>query len=132
MEHLSREQIEGLQGKLIVERDRLLVSIDDEELTAESNDYLGDIEDKAAEEHRRSTARLRQGHHTARVAELKAAIGRIAQGTYGYCDETGEMIPFGRLSLDPATRYTVDALELLEDENAREKLVRRDEGDKAY
>lgn len=132
MEHLSREQIEGLRGKLVAERDRLLTSIDDEELTAESNDYLGDIEDKAAEEHRRSTARLRQGHHTARLAELKAAIGRIAQGTYGYCDETGEMIPFGRLNLDPATRYTVDALELLEDEGAREKLVRRNDADEVY
>ncbi len=132
MDHLSRTQIDRLRGKLTEERDRLMATVDDEELTAAADDFLGDVEDKAAEEHRRSTARLRQGHHTTRLTEIKAALARIDDGTYGYCDETGEPIPFGRLDLEPATRYTVEALEMREDEGARDKALRHGDGDGVY
>lgn len=132
MDHLTPGQVEALGRKLAEERDRLIASVDDEERTAEADDHLGDIEDKASEEHRRTTARLRQGHHSARIAEIKEALLRIEEGTYGICEETGEPIPVGRLNLQPATRYTVEALELLEAENARAKLTGDDDSDAVY
>lgn len=132
MEHLSREQLEQLRGQLVDERQRLHANVDVEELSAVADFEVGDIEDKAAEELRRTNARLRQGHHTSRLAEVKAALSRLDDGLYGICDETGEPIPFGRLKLEPTTRYTVEALELLEDENARDDVVRRDDPDGVY
>lgn len=44
-----------------------------------------------------ATARRRQG----RAARIKAAIGRIDDGEFGYCIDCGEEIPSRRLSLDP-------------------------------
>ena len=34
---------------------------------------------------------------------LRAALNRIAEGEFGYCDDCGEEIAEGRLSLDPGT-----------------------------
>jgi len=129
---LSPARVEALRALLLTERDRLHGSVDDEEATAIPDFEVGDIEDKAAEEHRRSTARLRQGHHTARLAEVKAALGRIEDGLYGLCEETGEPIPFGRLKLQPTARFTVEALEQREQDAARARLVAQDESDDAY
>ncbi len=39
---------------------------------------------------------------------IDAALDRMAQGEYGYCQECGEEIPEARLLLDPATAFCVD------------------------
>ncbi|MBK8240365.1 MAG: TraR/DksA C4-type zinc finger protein [Deltaproteobacteria bacterium] len=46
---------------------------------------------------------------------------RMREGDYGICEETGEPIPFARLRSEPTTRYTVEALEDLERERARDR-----------
>lgn len=132
MEHLSPAQIAELRTALVAERDRLLTTVDDEEQTAATDDDRGDMEDRAAREHGRTNARLRQRHHTLRLDEVKAALVRIDAGLYGVCEETGENIPFGRLRLEPTTRYTVAALELLEDERARARVRAADDSDGVY
>jgi DnaK suppressor protein len=43
----------------------------------------------------------------ARLADIDAALQRIAEGTYGVCRECGEDIPAGRLEVAPYTRYCV-------------------------
>ena len=45
------------------------------------------------------------------------------------CEETGDPIPFARLLLEPTTRYTVDALEGIERERARDAVNVGDGGD---
>ena len=129
---LSPAKVEALRALLLTERARLHGAVDDEEATAIPDFEVGDIEDKAAEEHRRTTARLRQGHHTARLDEVKAALSRMDDGLYGLCEETGEPIPFGRLKLQPTARFTVEALEQREEDAARAKVVDRGDSDDAY
>ncbi len=51
---------------------------------------------KAAEQRRR-----------ARISMIKAALQRIADGAYGECEECGERIPAGRLSVDPTVTTCV-------------------------
>lgn len=41
-------------------------------------------------------------------ARLKAALIRMDEGEFGYCDGCGEEIPVGRLKLDPAAMNCVD------------------------
>lgn len=41
-------------------------------------------------------------------ARLKAALARMDEGEYGYCEECGEAIAAGRLRLDPAATRCVD------------------------
>ena len=41
------------------------------------------------------------------LRKIDAALGRLAEGEYGYCSVCGEMIARGRLELDPATATCV-------------------------
>lgn len=36
-----------------------------------------------------------------RIAAIEAALHRIHEGDFGYCEECGDSIPFARLQLDP-------------------------------
>lgn len=36
-----------------------------------------------------------------RIRAIEAALSRMAEGEFGYCEECGEPIPFARLELDP-------------------------------
>lgn len=39
---------------------------------------------------------------------LRAALDRIDEGEFGYCEDCGDAIPEGRLTLDPAATRCVD------------------------
>src|SRR5215469_3007766 len=41
--------------------------------------------------------------------EVDAALNRIADGTYGICELTGELIPWKRLEAIPWTRFSIEA-----------------------
>jgi DnaK suppressor protein len=53
-------------------------------------------------------ARERERKH---IKTIHAALLRIAQGSYGYCEETGETIGLARLIARPATRLCLEAQE---------------------
>lgn len=91
---------------------------DEVEATA-SDPEPGDSQDRASAEAQRLTALRRRQHDEDRLREVEAALRRMDDGVYGICEETDEEIPFARLRAEPTTRYTVEALELLEDERAR-------------
>ena len=52
------------------------------------------------------------------LRQTERALARIENGTYGYCDDTGEPIDLKRLMAQPATSLSVSAQE------AREKRAR--------
>ncbi|MBM3928072.1 MAG: RNA polymerase-binding protein DksA [Sphingomonadales bacterium] len=45
------------------------------------------------------------------IAKIDAALRRIDDGEYGYCEVTGEPIPLGRLEARPTATMTVEAQE---------------------
>jgi DnaK suppressor protein len=45
------------------------------------------------------------------IAKIDAALKRIKDGTYGYCDETGEPIGLKRLIARPVATLTIEAQE---------------------
>jgi RNA polymerase-binding transcription factor DksA len=53
------------------------------------------------------------------LAEIKAALDRIAQGTFGRCEEChGEIVPKGRLKELPYTRYCVTCAKKLDEQRS--------------
>ena len=44
----------------------------------------------------------------AEIGEINAALNRIALGTYGICEKTGENIPVERLRVNPTARTIVN------------------------
>jgi DnaK suppressor protein len=123
VEHLTLAQRQQLRDALQAERERVGGRIDADAAQAVPDDFHGDIQDDAAEQMRIRHALDRSARDVDRIAEIDAALRRMEDGSYGICEETGEDIPFGRLRLQPATRYTVEALELLESERARRDVV---------
>ena len=57
------------------------------------------------------------------ITKIEAAMRRIDEGEYGYCDVTGEPIGLGRLSARPIATMTVEAQLAHE---RREKISRDD------
>lgn len=53
-------------------------------------------------------------HEEGLLREVEDALTRIATGTYGICEESGEQIPEARLKAVPWTRYTKEAAERME------------------
>jgi DnaK suppressor protein len=118
MDHLNKAQLESLRGRLEQESVDLQARIAERSAAiAETGETdLRDIEDKAAREAMRFQEMQLLAHDRARAAEVEAALGRMAGGSYGICEESGEPISFRRLEIDPATRYTAEAQEQLERE----------------
>jgi DnaK suppressor protein len=130
--HLTPEQLGELRHALTEERDRLRARKGrppDEALVGE----VLDEPDRAATETRWGVDVVLGTHDRERLAEITAALQRMDDGTYGTCEETGEPIPFARLKSEPTTRYTVEALEMLEEERRRERVVSSsDDGTSGY
>ena len=45
------------------------------------------------------------------IAKIDMALRKIKEGTYGYCEETGEEIGLKRLEARPVATYTLEAQE---------------------
>ena len=45
------------------------------------------------------------------VAEIDEALKRIEEGSYGYCEETGDPIGLDRLEARPVTTLSIEAQE---------------------
>ncbi|SIS68681.1 transcriptional regulator, TraR/DksA family [Roseivivax lentus] len=53
-------------------------------------------------------AKATQGRRDRMRRALQLALGRIAEGEFGYCEECGDEIAVARLELDPTARRCVD------------------------
>ena len=53
-------------------------------------------------------AKAQSARRAGRRRVLRAALARIDEGEFGYCDNCGEPIPEGRLDLEPATARCVN------------------------
>jgi DnaK suppressor protein len=67
--------------------------------------------DRAFLEEERAIATSIIEHNAEQRAEIEAALKRITDGTYGYCEETGEPIGIPRLLAYPAAVYTIEVQE---------------------
>lgn len=132
MDHLTEAQRQQLRKALVDERIALVHRVGTEADDAISAQEIGDVQDAAAEEMQRRQAYDRRERDEGRLKEVEAALGRMDDGAYGICEETGEPIPFKRLLAEPTTRYTVEALELLEEERARADVIGTSPESEAY
>ncbi|VVC35158.1 Zinc finger, DksA/TraR C4-type [Cinara cedri] len=55
---------------------------------------------------------------TDKEEKIKEALKKITDGTYGYCDETGEEIGIGRLEANPLALYCIEEQERIEKEKS--------------
>lgn len=84
-----------------------------ETLTQLQSDSLreSDLADRATSETDWSIELRTRDRQRKLIAKIDAALRRIEDGEYGYCEVTGEPIPLGRLEARPTATMTVEAQE---------------------
>ncbi len=102
-----------------------------EELCAESSQTLRhlqqetsqepDFADRASIETDRALELRTRDRERKLIAKIDAALERIEDGTYGYCEDTGDPISLSRLEARPIATLGIDAQERHE---RREKVFR--------
>ena len=70
-----------------------------------------DIADRATTESERSIVLRARDRQRKLVAKIDAALGRIDDGSYGFCDDTGEPIGIRRLEARPIATRCIDCAE---------------------
>ena len=82
-----------------------------------------DIADRASSETDRAIELRARDRQRKLISKIEAALARIDDGSYGYCEETGEPISLKRLEARPIATLSLEAQERHE----RRERVYRDE-----
>lgn len=121
---MNDRQLEYFRRKLIVWKQELLSQ------SAETIDNLQgsaravpDLADRASEETDRALELRTRDRQRKLVNKIDAALRRIDESEYGYCEMTGEPISLKRLDARPIATMTLEAQERHE----RREKVHRDE-----
>ena len=91
-----------------------------ENLQEESQNHP-DMADRASSESDRALELRTRDRQRKLISKIDAALKRIEDGTYGYCEETGEPIGLARLDARPIATLSLEAQESHE---RREKVYR--------
>lgn len=83
-------------------------------LHEEGNMQKPDITDRASEETDLAIEFRTRDRERKLINKINEAIERIEDGTYGFCEETGDPIPVKRLIARPTATMTLEAQELHE------------------
>lgn len=93
-----------------------------EHLAEESANHP-DLADRASSETDRAIELRARDRQRKLISKIDAALQRLDEGTYGYCEETGEPIGLKRLDARPIATLSIEAQERHE---RREKVYRDD------
>ncbi len=121
---MNDRQLEYFRRKLLTWRLELLGdSRDTIEGLQEGTRNIPDVADRASEETDRALELRTRDRQRKLVAKIDAALRRIEEGEYGYCEVTGEPISLKRLDARPIATMSLEAQERHE---RREKVHRDD------
>ncbi len=121
---MNDRQLEYFRRKLIVWKQELMSqSAETIEGLQESGRNVPDIADRASEETDRALELRTRDRQRKLVSKIDAAMRRIENGEFGYCEVSGEPISLKRLDARPIAVMTLEAQEKHE---RREKVHRED------
>ena len=89
----------------------------------EGNLNLPDVTDRAASESEKTLELRTRDRQRKLINKIDAALGRLDDQTYGYCEDTGDPISLKRLDARPIATLSVEAQERHE---KRERVFRDD------
>ncbi|GHD10020.1 RNA polymerase-binding protein DksA [Tianweitania populi] len=93
------------------------------EILQRENANHPDFADRASSETDRSIELRARDRQRKLISKIDAALFRLDEGTYGFCEETGEPISLKRLDARPIATLSIEAQERHE---RREKVYRDD------
>ncbi|MBK0397634.1 RNA polymerase-binding protein DksA [Limibaculum sp. M0105] len=116
-------QKEYFRRKLLAWRDSILEESRETVLSMqEDTQNIPDLADRASAETDRALELRTRDRQRKLISKIDAALRRIEDGTYGYCEETGEPISLKRLDARPIATLSLEAQE----KHERREKVHRD------
>ncbi|MFO1091146.1 MAG: RNA polymerase-binding protein DksA [Hyphomicrobiales bacterium] len=112
-----RQKLLRWKDDILRESKETLLNLQDE------NNILPDLADRASTETDRALELRTRDRQRKLISKIEAALKRIDDGSYGYCEETGEPISLRRLDARPIATLSIEAQERHE---RREKVYRED------
>lgn len=121
---MNERQRDYFRRKLISWKEEILRESRDTLAALQSeNENHPDLADRASSETDRSIELRARDRQRKLISKINAALGRIDEGNYGYCEETGDPISLRRLDARPIATLSVEAQERHE---RRERIYRDD------
>tara|TARA_B100000029_G_scaffold513773_1_gene614374 strand:+ start:1152 stop:1559 length:408 start_codon:yes stop_codon:yes gene_type:complete len=108
MKEYFRQKLLNWKNELLKESNQTLNNLQSD------NEAKPDITDRASEEIDRSFELRTRDRERKLINKIDAALKRIEDGSYGYCDETGEPIGLKRLEARPVATMSLEAQEMHE------------------
>jgi DnaK suppressor protein len=112
-----REKLLAWKEEILREARETLQHLQDE------NSNHPDLADRASSETDRAIELRARDRQRKLISKIEEALQRLEDGTYGYCEETGEPISLKRLEARPIATLSVEAQERHE---RRERVYRDD------
>lgn len=120
--YMNEEHLEYFRMKLLAWKEELLA---DSEVTIQHLQEEGhnepDVTDRATTETNRALELRTRDRERKLISKIDEALARVSEGSYGYCEETGEPIGLARLEARPIATLCVEAQERHE---RKERTVR--------
>ena len=123
-EFMNARQLEYFKKKLLKWKEDILRESREtvSHLQSETENHP-DVADRASSETDRALELRTRDRQRKLISKIEEALGRIEDGSYGYCEETGEPIGLARLDARPIATLSLEAQERHE----RRERVHRDE-----
>ena len=119
---MNDRQRDYFRRKLLLWKEELLRESRETLATLQNeNENHPDIADRASSESDRAIELRARDRQRKLISKIEAALGRIDDGTYGYCEDTGEPISLKRLDARPIATLSLEAQERHE---RREKVYK--------
>ena len=115
MKEYFRQKLVSWKQDLLKESSQTLNNLQNE------NEAKPDITDRASEEIDRSFELRTRDRERKLINKIDAALQRIEDGSYGYCDETGDPISIKRLEARPVATLSLEAQEM--HEKAEKRII---------
>ncbi len=121
---MNERQVEYFRQKLLHWKEEILRESKETigHLQVENN-MLPDVADRASSETDRSLELRTRDRQRKLISKIDSALKRIADGSYGFCEETGDPISLKRLDARPIATLSIEAQERHE---KRERVYRDD------
>ena len=108
MKEYFRQKLENWKSDLLKESSQTLNNLQTE------NEAKPDMTDRASEEIDRTFELRTRDRERKLINKIDAPLRRIGDGSYGYCEETGEPIGLKRLEARPVATLSLEAQEMHE------------------
>src|SRR5579872_1573440 len=110
--YMNAKQLEYFRQKLLAWRDELLAESQETIESLKEEEWREpDLSDRASLETEAGVTLRTRNRYLKLISKIDSALKRIEDGSYGYCEETGDPIGLKRLEARPIATMTIEAQE---------------------